>query len=432
MHGEIGVESVVGKGSTFWFTACLPAQKMPRQLRARDDLAGLHVLIVDDNATNRHILGLQLGSLRMNWVAVDGGGAALEILRREQVHGRPFDLAIIDMQMPEMDGLMLAGAIKSDPAIAGTRLVMLSSLGRHLDTSGFKVAGIEEYLVKPVKQSRLFDCLAEVMGRGEKEDGAQAEQTPAPLPPALVARHAERVLLAEDNMINQKIALRQLAKLGYPADAVADGQEVLEALERIPYNIILMDCQMPDLDGYEATRRIRRRYSRPIHIIAMTANAMHGDREKCLAAGMDDYLTKPVRPEELAAALARWRPAPGAESPVDMKQLRDAADGDLAEMQALAAIFLEQADELLPQLAAAVAEKSAPAVNAVAHKLSGASSSCGMIALVPALRELEQLGRNGDLQDAAECQERVVAALARTREFIAAHLHAEGKEAAAA
>jgi CheY-like chemotaxis protein len=232
-------------------------------------------------------------------------------------------------------------------------------------------------------------------------------------------------------MINQKIALRQLAKLGYQADAVADGLEVLEALERIPYNIILMDCQMPDLDGYEATRRIRRKQTRPIYIIAMTANAMQGDREKCLAAGMDAYLTKPVRPEELAAALALCHPAASMDSPVDFKQLSDAADGDPAEMHALATIYLEQADELMPELAAALAEASAPDVNAVAHKFAGASASCGMIALVPLLRELEQMGRSGNLSGASECHERVIAAFARTRDSLTKYLSSAGESAAA-
>ncbi|HEY3900059.1 MAG TPA: response regulator [Chthoniobacter sp.] len=430
MDGEIGVISEVGKGSNFWFTACLGQQDIQRQARNRDDLAGLRILIVDDNATNRHILEIQLASLRMHCTAVESGAEALAALSREQARGNPFDLAIIDMQMPEMDGVMLARAVKSEPAIAATRLIMLSSLGRHVDTSSFKAVGIEEYLVKPVKQSRLFDCLAEVMGRSEKDDGPH-EVVARPLPLASAAGHHERVLLAEDNMINQKIALRQLAKLGYQADAVADGLEVLEALERIPYNIILMDCQMPDLDGYEATRRIRRKQTRPIYIIAMTANAMQGDREKCLAAGMDAYLTKPVRPEELAAALALCHPAASMDSPVDFKQLSDAADGDPAEMHALATIYLEQADELMPELAAALAEASAPDVNAVAHKFAGASASCGMIALVPLLRELEQMGRSGNLSGASECHERVIAAFARTRDSLTKYLSSAGESAAA-
>ena len=367
MHGEIGVTSVVGQGSTFWFHRALSKrQNRPaRQARDRDDLAGLHVLIVDDNATNRHILELQLGSLRMRCQAAESGAEALCALRREGARGTPFDLAIVDMQMPEMDGLMLTRAIKGEPAIAATPLIMLSSLGKHIDITEIKAAGIEEYLVKPVKQSRLFDCLAEVMNRRQGATAMPDQPAPRLLPSSTPTplTHAERILLAEDNMINQKVALRQLAKMGYHADAVADGNEVLEALERFPYNIILMDCQMPDLDGYATTRRIRREQSRPIHIIAMTANAMSGDREKCLAAGMNDYVTKPVKTEELQAALARWQPAPAPKPAVDLGQLRDAADGDLEEMRTLAALFVDQATELMPRLADSLTGGSADQVN---------------------------------------------------------------------
>ena len=313
------------------------------------------MLIVDDNATNRYILELQLGSLRMRCAGAVGGREALEAMRRAHGQGTPFDLAILDMQMPEMDGLMLAREIKEDPALAGTRLVMLSSLGKHLDGAAFKAAGIEEYLVKPVHQSRLYDCLAEVMSHGEGSHDPGAEIVPIVPPEACPALPPARVLLAEDNMINQKVALRQLAKLGYQADAAADGKEVLEALKRIPYDIILMDCQMPELDGYDTTRRIRKEATRPIHIIAMTAHAMQGDREKCLAAGMDDYLTKPVQLVELHAALGRWRPAPTEASPVDLRRLNEAADGNPEDTRELSTIFIEQADEVMPSLEAALA-----------------------------------------------------------------------------
>ena len=397
-------------------------------MRDHDDLAGLHVLIVDDNATNRHILELQLGSLRMRCQPVESGAEALGALRRERARGTPFDLAIIDMQMPEMDGLMLTREIKGETAIAATPLIMLSSLGRHLDISEtiaeIMAAGIKEYLVKPVKQSRLFDCLAEIMHRQHSAATLPVPALCAPSTPA--SSHTERVLLAEDNMINQKVALRQLAKIGYQADAVANGNEVLEALKRIPYNIILMDCQMPDLDGYDTTRRIRREQTRPIHIIAMTANAMKGDREKCLDAGMNDYVTKPVKTEELQAALGRWQPAPAVKHAFDLGQLRDAGDDDLDEMQAtLVALFLDQAAELMPRLADAVTDGSASEVNVVAHKLTGSSASCGMAAMVTALRELEQMGRTGDLTAAAAVHQRVLSAFDETRHFLALHFAIE-------
>jgi CheY-like chemotaxis protein len=226
------------------------------------------------------------------------------------------------------------------------------------------------------------------------------------------------------------VALRQLAKLGYTADAVANGNEVLNAIARIPYDVILMDCQMPDLDGYETTRRIRLEQSRHIHIIAMTAHAMQGDREKCIEAGMDDYVTKPVKVEHLHAALLRSREhRPPETGLVDLAQLRDASDGDPAEMQALAETYLEQADEILPELAAAVEANSAYDLNRLAHKLAGSSASCGMIAMVPVLRELEQIGQQGDLSSASASFERASQALHRTRRYLTLHLLAGGDAA---
>jgi len=303
MQGEIGLESEPKKGSTFWFTAHFqkPAdQPLPENSRA--DLTGLRALIVDDNATHRHILQLQFENLRMHCDTAADGPQALEILRRAAKMGTPFDLAVLDQQMPEMDGLMLARAIKADPALAATRTVLLSSLGQRLDAGQLKAAGIEEYLVKPLKQSRLSERLALIMGGIPKNPAAAA-----PIMPEMPS-HPARILLAEDHAINQKVALRQIESLGYRADAVANGREVIEALQRIPYDIVLMDCQMPEMDGYETARHIRSHDSRPIRIIAMTAHAMEGDREKCLAAGMDDYLTKPVRTSDLRAVLDRWRP----------------------------------------------------------------------------------------------------------------------------
>ena len=285
--------------------------------------------------------------------------------------------------------------------------------------------GIEEYLVKPVKQQRLYDCLAEVMQKGE------SKKAPEPPPGALVApvvHHGERILLAEDNMINQKVALRQLLKLGYQADAVADGNEVLEALKRIPYTIILMDCQMPDLDGYETTRRIRSEETRPIYIIAMTAHSMQGDREKCLAAGMDDYLSKPVRSDRTPGR--RW-PAGGGRTPVEEGSSRCPAvratprDGRTARNKRTPSeSFLEQTDELMPKIAVAIADGLASKVNRPgSHKLQGGSSgSCGMVTLVPLLRELEEMGHTGDLSAALACHEGIAAELVRVRRFLGAHL----------
>ena len=318
MHGQIGVESEPGKGSTFWFTAEFEKQTGPvNPAEAYNrDLFNLRVLVVDDNATNRQILRHQLFAWKMQKGSAGSGYEALQIMREAAAAGAPYDLALLDMQMPEMDGLTLARAIKTDPTIAGTRLIILTSLGKSMTGEELKTAGIDAYLVKPVKQSRLFDSLVNVMGQAHAENVFTKSSLPTqPLTPLDPALTKIRILIAEDNPVNQKVALAQLQKLGAKADAVANGQEVLNALDAIPYEIVFMDCQMPEMDGYEASRLIRKserepvqigHRQRPVHIIAMTANAMVGDREKCLAAGMDDYISKPVHLNDLQAALERW------------------------------------------------------------------------------------------------------------------------------
>jgi signal transduction histidine kinase/DNA-binding response OmpR family regulator/streptogramin lyase len=323
MQGQIGVQSEPGKGTTFWFTAQFEKlQGGPKHVETgHSDLADLRVLVVDDNATNRQILRHQIVAWKMQKGSAAGGNEALQLLRAAGAAGTPYDIALLDMQMPEMDGLTLARAIKADPAIARTRLIILTSLGHMLSDEELKSVGIDAYLVKPVKQSRLFDTLVDAVGKSRTEGmmgtAAAASETPdaSPLPKL-------RILVAEDNRVNQKVALGQLGKLGCTGDVVANGLEVLDALPRMNYDVVLMDCQMPEMDGFEATMAIRKRehdtrrpcpWKVPVHIIAMTANAMQGDREKCLAAGMDDYISKPVRLSELHTVLSRLVPAdPGA------------------------------------------------------------------------------------------------------------------------
>ncbi|HXN34622.1 MAG TPA: response regulator, partial [Opitutaceae bacterium] len=319
MNGEIGVRSEAGKGSTFWFTARLEKQTGPAEPAPSiyfRDLFDLRVLVVDDNATNRQILRHQLFAWKMQKGSASNGFEALDLLRAAVKEGKPYELALLDMQMPEMDGMTLARAIKADPAIAATRLIILTSMGNMHTQEELKAAGVDAFLVKPVKQSRLFDCLVNVLGRAAAEHVfTKPAKDQRPESPSADVAHVQkaRILLAEDNIVNQKVALAQLRALGFSADAVANGHEVLSAMKQITYDIILMDCQMPEMDGYEATRLIRQEEKdaggglrKPVRIIAMTANAMSGDREKCLSAGMDDYLSKPVRRNELALAMARW------------------------------------------------------------------------------------------------------------------------------
>ena len=303
MNGEIGVRSVLGKGSTFWFTAQFEKQSAgARVVESAANLEGLRVLIVDDNATNRQILKHQLESWRMIYEEADCGMEALERLRAASRRNVPFKLVVLDLMMPGMNGFELARRIKADATIAGAELVMLTSFGERGDSAAAQEIGIAAYLTKPVRQGQLFTCLANVVGMRTEVVGTES---PAIAQPATVVS-SKRLLLAEDNIVNQKVALRQLQKLGYRADAVANGREAVEALRRIPYDLVLMDCQMPEMDGYEATAEIRRheRTTKHTWIVAMTANALEGDRTRCIAAGMDDYVSKPVKLEDLNVVLS--------------------------------------------------------------------------------------------------------------------------------
>ncbi len=318
MRGEIGVQSEPGVGSDFWFTARfeVPPASAAATAPSCDGWADLRVLIVDDNAHARQSLRHQIAAWQLQRGTASDGPEALSALLAAAAEGRPYDIALIDLEMPGMDGLALARAIRADPTLADTRLVALTPKGHLLSPDESAEVGIEASLPKPVRQSRLLDCLVQVVGR------KLAIELAHPPPPAQSGElsaelRAElgrvRVLLAEDNIVNQKVALGVLQKIGCHADVAADGFEVLEALRRIPYSVIFMDCQMPEMDGYEATRLIRRHEREhpapdrpPVHIIALTASAMQGDRERCLAVGMNDYIGKPVRGPELRNALERW------------------------------------------------------------------------------------------------------------------------------
>jgi two-component system sensor histidine kinase/response regulator len=322
MGGRIGVTSELGKGSEFRFDAVLEKQHgegKPMASIHLDNLFDLRVLVVDDNATNRQILRHQLFAWKMQKGSAASGHEALELLRAAAADGKPYSLALLDMQMPEMDGMTLARTIKSDPLISATRLIILTSMGITHSPDELKAAGIDAYLVKPVRQGKLFECLVRVMDKeasnrsstklGDVSTSPAADSDPA-------QKYHARVLVAEDNIVNQKVALAQLRGFGLAADAVANGKEALSAIRLVPYEIIFMDCQMPEMDGFEASRMLRvaeqtSNYSwkRPVWIIALTANAMSGEREKCLAAGMDDYLSKPVRVAEIRNALMRWKEA---------------------------------------------------------------------------------------------------------------------------
>ncbi len=420
LGGEIGVESQPGEGSTFWFTLGFEKQNDPAPATAYtlDFPKNLRVLVVDDNPTNRHILQLQLGNLQLRATGVDGGEAALEMLRRVNAGPDPFHLAVLDMQMPGMDGLELARRIKADPAISSTRLILLSSLGDHLTDTALVAAGIEGYLIKPLKQTRLQEALASLMSHAPES---------LPMPAAKSAPAAPlRILLAEDNLVNQKVALLQLKSLGFTADLASDGREAIKALERTAYDLILMDCQMPVMDGYSAAREIRLNYKRPVRIIAMTANAMEGDREKCLEAGMDGYLSKPVDTAELGrllkesalASVAHQAPEPQKQEPVDLARFHEITGGNRQMFRQLTHDYLEQAEEILSHLALAIERRSAVEIRQLAHKLGGSSSSCGMRALVEPMARLEQLHDSAQFDTARGLHRDAVLQLARIRRFL--------------
>ena len=438
MGGQVGFNSEAGKGTTFWFTVCLePVAQItePSNGGDRGTLKGLRVLIVDDNATNQKILEYYVKAWEMQSVSVLDGPSALEVLHQATANGQAFDLALLDMQMPKMDGLTLAQIIQQDPVLSGLKLVMLTSLGRRGDAEKAKQVGVAAYLTKPIRQVVLFNSLRMLVG-GEGQ-GASKE-------PQLVTQHTVKevhrrdtahILLAEDNLVNQKVAVRMLERMGFHPDVVKNGREAVKAWQQGTYHLILMDCQMPEMDGFEATGEIRKREEslvasrsslakneessvgdgqrpatsdqRRIPIIAMTANAMKGDREKCLEAGMDDYIAKPVKPEILEEMVLRWLPKPstGLEESFagcldeqvlqDLESLGDEEQPDF--LQVVIQQFLDDQTKHMTAVATAIEEKDPMALRKAAHSLKGSSYNVGARSLANSAMELEQLGAAGGL-----------------------------------
>ncbi len=443
MGGEIGLSSEPAKGSTFWFELPFDRQTDVRQAEAPTgglvNLAGLKVLIVDDNETNREILKLQISPWKMTAEGAEDGAGALKALRSAADSGEPFDLVVVDMHMPGMDGLQLARAIKSDPRTSGSRLVMLTSLGEREDlmdedqpngaritsTEGARRAGISVYLSKPVRQSELYDALAAVVNDSLFEPKTPEERRIVTRNNLKVIRPALRVpiLVAEDNPVNQKVAARMLDRLGYHAEVVADGRLALDALKSGEYAAVLMDIQMPRMDGYEATRELRERERTTgahVPVIAMTANAMQGDRERALKAGMDEYISKPVRQADLSDALARFvsgahQPTPEAarENPAnvappveevlnletvkELLQLEECgAPGLLLE---LIETFEEDSRRRLANLREALMSGDSGDIERTAHALKGSSANMGAIRMSDAADEIQTSCISGRLTD---------------------------------
>ena len=421
MGGDLSVGSEVGAGSTF--TVQLTLQRsVARSTRVRRlprQLDGLHVLIVDDNATNRLILCEQLKSWGCRPGVAASGAEAVAYLR-VQDPAEPVRLAILDMMMPEMDGQQLAQILKADPATRDIILLLLSSAGSRGIAGHMKQGGFAAALVKPVRQSQLFDTLAELLGLDASGEDAAALRKAAPDDGAPLGL---RVLLAEDNMVNQKVAVRMLEKMGCRTDAVANGLEAVGAYQSLPYDLILMDVQMPEMDGFAATQEIRRLQSSggpDVPIIAMTAHAMEGDRERCLAAGMDDYVTKPVNARNLREAMMRHctPKAPEAPTPVstrrggqdvifDFNRLTDVTGGDAEFEDVILREFLDGLPEAVDRLRVAIAAQDGKAVADAGHALRGSARTLGAEAIGFACLELETAGSAGQLVDAPAMLQRV-------------------------
>jgi len=463
MGGTMWVTSTSGKGSTFLFT--ISVQPAPaRAAEAPSPLRGLTTLLVEKNMTQRHALATQFA----RWgLSVKECSSTAEAMEWVQGGGR-FQLGVFDRHLPEINGVQLAKELRRIGGLEKVPLVLLTSLAdrkENLEVTGGDFAAC---LAKPVKHAQLRDALIRVVsgvGVDHKPSGAKSAE------PTLADRYPIRFLLAEDNAVNQKVALRLLQQFGYMADVAHNGAEAVSAVSTRPYDIIFMDVQMPEMDGLQATRRIREFESssgpgqiRRHVIIAMTANAMVGDRERCIAAGMDDYLPKPVRPDALRTMIEKWgkdlvrpaepapalkpagepitthrkpktglpaleitMPAPAANStpddipPVDIAKLTDLA-GDEAGLGELVDLYLTQTAGQIDSLRAAIAEGKASEVRRIAHSAAGANATCGMDGVVPALRALERMGDTGQLEGASAELETVAQGFARIKHFLEKHL----------
>jgi len=445
MGGEIHLESKENYGSTFWFELLFEKQSdCPANNLDVDSLQGIRVLVVDNSTTNCRILAHQLSAWEMRVDTVEHSRKAMSYLNRAMEVGDPYQLAILDMQMPDLDGESLGKQIKDSPILQNTHLIMLTSLDRNVVARRILEIGFAYYLRKPVRKLRLLSCIIDAL-TGIHQNLAEAKKSQdssLDLKPILPSKL--KILLAEDSPINQKVVINQLANLGYQVDIAGNGKEALEMIAQIPYDIILMDCQMPILDGYETSQRIRnleadrdkstKDKSTKTIIIALTANAMKEDRDRCLAAGMDDYLSKPIRKEDLGNKLVFWNEIlakrepkiltespsskslisqveidnslaqdhhEGSELEIDWQYLEQMCGGNAEFQQELIGAFLETIPEHLEALKIAISQQIYVQIEREAHFIKGSSAAIGIIGIAKIADQLESQGKNQQLSDDA-------------------------------
>jgi CheY-like chemotaxis protein/HPt (histidine-containing phosphotransfer) domain-containing protein len=454
MGGKVWVESVPGQGTTFHFTVLLGAAGVaaPGTLfKPITPLLGQEILIVEDNNSTRSALAQYTQQWGLKPVPAANLSEARERFRELSRRGRT--LVLLDLELPQHEGTTLALEL-SRTAPPSVSVVYLNSVGNRTDRPAGAHPGT--VLVKPIKPAQLRSALLQA-ATGQRNDSPNPAAKPR-LDPSLAVKAPLRILLTDDNVINQKVAVRLLQQLGYAADVANNGLDAIKALEIKAYDLIFMDVQMPELDGLETTRRIRKRqnpsepnpnFHRNITIIAMTANAMQGDRDKCVAAGMDDYIPKPVRPEALQAALQRVAtsgpaqepaapvvavlpeppavPAPAARNqvveqpPVDLGRLSDFAGGSVENFNELVALYVKQTAEQLEQIGKSIQSRLPEQVARVAHSCAGASATCGMTAMVPLLRQLERFGQERRLEQAAGLLPSIEAEFGRLQRYLNSH-----------
>lgn len=440
MGGRLQVESEIGRGSVFSFSARFELQDTPSITLSpltSDDLIGLPVLVVDDNATNRRLLEVMLINWEMKPTTVGGGKAALAALRQAFEDDNPFALVLMDYHMPEMDGLMVAERIQEDPDISGVPVILLTSAISPLKTRDLHALGIASCLIKPLSQSKVLEVITKALGLGiknEKDQPTGERSSPGGRQRPL------RILLVDDNEINRRLGVIILEKHGHSVTVATNGREAV-AMSEEGLDIILMDVQMPEMNGFQATSLIRQRESstnRRTPIVAMTAHAMKGDRERCLEAGMDDYVSKPVRTEQLFNVIKGLIPdlitcegSPGAEvppendigdeeKPLDPKLLLKMVEGDMEFLRGIVQVFIEESPAYLAEVRAAIERGDASELEGKAHRLKGAVGGLAGCAASRVASRLEQMGREDDLAEAIEAYATLEQEIERFRDAILA------------